>query len=60
MPLELIIFVVLGASGKSTDSAAHLSATHVHVSKDLMTNGTPSLSEGFDEGRRIAPLAGAG
>jgi predicted kinase len=37
-PPELIIFVGLQASGKSTYYHTHLAATHVHVSKDLMTN----------------------
>jgi len=38
LPLELIVFSGLQASGKSTYYRAHLSATHVHVSKDLMQN----------------------
>ncbi len=38
MPPELIIFVGLQASGKSTYYHSHLAATHVHVSKDLMKN----------------------
>ena len=38
MPLELIIFVGLQGAGKSTYYHANLAATHVHVSKDLMTN----------------------
>ena len=38
MSPELIIFVGLQASGKSTWYRNHLAATHVHVSKDLMTN----------------------
>lgn len=33
---ELIIFSGLQASGKTTFYRSHLSATHVHVSKDLM------------------------
>ncbi|HEX2122162.1 MAG TPA: ATP-binding protein [Thermoanaerobaculia bacterium] len=36
--MELIIFVGLQASGKSTYYHTHLAATHVHVSKDLMPN----------------------
>src|SRR5688572_26774382 len=36
MPPELIIFVGLQASGKSTYYQANFAATHVHVSKDLM------------------------
>jgi predicted kinase len=38
MAPELILFVGMQASGKSTYYATHLAATHVHVSKDLMTN----------------------
>lgn len=38
MPPELIIFVGLQASGKSTYYHNHFAATHVHVSKDLMPN----------------------
>ena len=37
-PPELLIFVGLQASGKSTYYRTHLAATHVHVSKDLMPN----------------------
>ena len=35
---ELIIFSGLQASGKTTFYRSQLAATHVHVSKDLMTN----------------------
>ena len=35
---ELLIFVGLPGSGKSTYFFAHFAATHVHVSKDLMPN----------------------
>jgi predicted kinase len=38
LPPELIVFSGLQASGKSTYYRSHLAATHVHVSKDLMTN----------------------
>lgn len=38
MSLELIIFVGIQAAGKSTYFRDHLAATHMHVSKDLMTN----------------------
>jgi predicted kinase len=38
MSPELIIFVGLQASGKSTWYRNHFAATHVHVSKDLMQN----------------------
>jgi predicted kinase len=33
---ELVLFVGLPASGKSTYYYAHLAGTHVHVSRDLM------------------------
>ena len=33
---ELVIFVGIQGAGKSTYYRAHLAATHVHVSKDLM------------------------
>lgn len=36
MTPELIIFVGIQASGKSTYYHTHFAATHVHVSKDLM------------------------
>jgi len=36
MTPELIIFVGIQASGKSTYYHRHFAATHVHVSKDLM------------------------
>ena len=35
---ELVIFVGLPGSGKSTYYFAHFAKTHVHVSKDLMPN----------------------
>lgn len=35
---ELVIFVGIQAAGKSTHYAEHFAATHVHVSKDLMTS----------------------
>ena len=35
---ELVIFVGLPGSGKSTYYAAHFAATHVQISKDLMPN----------------------
>ena len=38
MQPELIVFVGLQASGKSTYYRTHLAATHVHVSRDLMKN----------------------
>ena len=36
MAPELILFVGMQGAGKSTYYRAHLAATHVHVSKDLM------------------------
>lgn len=36
--MDLIIFVGLQGSGKSTYYHEHFAATHVHVSKDLMRN----------------------
>ena len=35
---ELVIFVGLQGSGKSTYYREHFAATHEHVSKDLMKN----------------------
>jgi predicted kinase len=36
--MELVIFIGLQASGKSTFFRAHFATTHEHVSKDLMRN----------------------
>jgi predicted kinase len=36
--MELVVFVGLQASGKSTFYRSHFAATHVHVSKDLFPN----------------------
>src|SRR5947209_8538137 len=36
--MELIIFMGLQASGKSTFYRSHFAATHAHVSKDLLRN----------------------
>lgn len=37
-PPDLVIFIGLQGSGKSTYYRDHFAATHVHISKDLMTN----------------------
>ena len=36
--MEMIIFIGLQASGKSTFFRTHFATTHVHVSKDLLSN----------------------
>ena len=36
--LEVVVFVGLPGSGKTTYYRAHFAATHAHVSKDLMPN----------------------
>jgi predicted kinase len=57
MPPELIIFVGLQAAGKSTYYHTHLSATHVHVSRDLMRS---SRNTDATQERLIAEALGAG
>lgn len=59
--MELIIFVGLQASGKSTYYHTHLAATHVHVSKDLMPNASRRddrqmrlIGEALAAGRSVA------
>ena len=37
--MQLILFIGLQGSGKTTYYQRHFAATHVHVSKDLMKNG---------------------
>jgi predicted kinase len=54
---ELIIFSGLQASGKTTFYRAHLSATHMHVSKDLMKNARNQDERQFQE---IARALGEG
>jgi predicted kinase len=61
MSLELIIFVGMQASGKSTYYRTHLAATHVHVSKDLMTNARDRdkkqeqmIADALQAGRSVA------
>lgn len=60
MPPELIIFVGLQASGKSTYYQTHLAATHVHVSKDLMPKARnrdakqlAMIDEALSQGRSV-------
>jgi predicted kinase len=57
---ELIIFVGLQGSGKTTYYRAHFAATHVHVSKDLMPNvrdretrQRQQISQALTEGRSV-------
>ena len=59
-PPELIIFVGLQASGKSTYYHNHFAATHVHVSKDLMKNARDRearqrelIGKALSEGRNV-------
>jgi len=59
--VELIIFVGLQASGKSTWYHANLAATHVHVSKDLMPSArnkdvkqTELISAALRAGKSVA------
>lgn len=44
---ELVIFVGLPGSGKSTYYQANFAATHVHVSKDLMGKGKSADTKMF-------------
>ncbi|HEV7240345.1 MAG TPA: ATP-binding protein [Thermoanaerobaculia bacterium] len=60
MPLELIVFVGIQGAGKSTYYRAHLAATHVHVSKDLMPNArnrdakqTEMITQALAAGRSV-------
>lgn len=39
-PVELILFIGLQASGKTTFYRQRFSSTHIHISKDLMRNHT--------------------
>jgi predicted kinase len=57
---ELIIFVGLQGSGKSTYFAANFAATHVHVSKDRMPNArnrdatqAVMIAEALEQGRSV-------
>ena len=55
--MDLIIFVGLQASGKSTWYHANLAATHVHVSKDLMPNARDKNAK---QTQMISAALGAG
>ncbi len=48
LPMELVIFIGLQASGKSTFYRTHFAATHLLVSKDRMPNNkNPSRRQAF-------------
>lgn len=58
--MELIIFIGLQASGKTTFFHKHFAATHQHISKDLMRNNknrarrqTQLIQEALQAGRSI-------
>jgi predicted kinase len=58
--MELVLFIGLQASGKSSFYAARFAKTHVHVSKDLFPNAasrdrrqTRLLEEAFAAGRSV-------
>ena len=56
MAPSLVIFVGLPASGKSTYFRAHLAATHVHVSKDLLARGArqePLIDKALAAGKSV-------
>lgn len=57
---ELVIFVGLPGSGKSTYYLAHFAQTHAHVSKDLMPNArrrddrqSLQIEKALEEGRPV-------
>ena len=57
---ELVIFVGLPGSGKSTYYYAHFADTHAHVSKDLMPNArrrddrhSLQIEKALEEGRSV-------
>jgi predicted kinase len=57
---ELIIFVGLPASGKTTYYRSHFADTHVHVSKDLMPNARrrddrqeQAITDALESGRSV-------
>jgi len=58
--MELIIFVGLQASGKTTFYHTHFAATHQHISKDLFPNNknkdrrqTQLITESLNEGKSV-------
>ena len=58
--MQLIIFIGLQGSGKSTYFQRHFAATHVHVSKDLMKNvrnrdarQTQMIEEALEAGKPV-------
>jgi predicted kinase len=60
MPSELVIFVGLPGSGKSTYYRSNLAATHLHISKDLMPNERDrdtkqmrTIAAALDKGGRV-------
>lgn len=55
--MELVVFVGLQASGKSSFYRAHFAATHVHVSKDLFPNARNKAAR---QGREITLALEAG
>ena len=59
MQPELVIFVGLQASGKSTWYRTHMAATHVHLSNDLMPRSSEkamqqSIADALTAGRSVA------
>ena len=54
--MELVIFVGLPASGKSTHYLQNFAATHVHVSKDLLPRGgrqEPLIAAALKAGKSV-------
>ena len=58
--MQLIIFIGLQASGKSTFFRTHFAATHAHISKDLLRNKknkdrrqTQLIENAFESGRSV-------
>ena len=58
--MELVIFIGLQASGKTTFYHTHFAATHQHISKDLFPNNknkdrrqTQLITTALDEGKSV-------